>query len=402
MSRLTNFINGNRFAGLEAEMLSDGIRLRLVILKRKGQQVFIEKSVAVESLDDLSKQLPKDIPIRLALTGKGILHRRIAADPAADSRSFLAKALPNASPNDFYMQVAPASRDELWISLVRKNTADEILTQLNEKQFSVLSISLGTTALVHILPLLDQEKTEINCGNHFIQFEDGKISELQYVENENRFADFPIGGQNLENEMLPAFSFAFQQLIPLEKRIQAETEILIHSEADFFQKRLFKTGSLALLLSALLILLVNFLYFSSYREKRNELEGKVQIDGGALHEVNSLENQVKARRDFLEQAGLLHKSHYAFLADQLAAELPEEIQLTKMNFSPRLKFAEEDTIGFRPGEIEIAGRCSQTVVLNQWIQEMKNKNWIRSANLKSYVQDKSMLQGAFELKLETE
>jgi len=52
--------------------------------------------------------------------------------------------------------------------------------------------------------------------------------------------------------------------------------------------------------------------------------------------------------------------------------------------------------------MEIDGSCSQSVVLNKWLQHLKEKKWVKSTTLESYTQDKNMTQGEFEVALEIE
>jgi Tfp pilus assembly protein PilN len=178
-----------------------------------------------------------------------------------------------------------------------------------------------------------------------------------------------------------------------------QVESLNSAKEEFLQRKLFLTGGKFLLVIILLLLLGNYFSFSHYWSEKNNLDAKLQTDGGALAGLRELEKQVEVKRSFLEQAGLLRSSSPSYYADQLAAELPDEISLTRMNLAPRLKLSEEDSIAFKPGHIEIDGSCSQSVVLNTWLQSLKTKKWIKSAILQSYVQDKNMKQGEFEIAL---
>lgn len=400
--RLQQLVTGNRFAGLEVEFLPQEIRMQLVILKRKGQLVSIEKTVEdIAEIESLKKELPKDIPLQLAFTGKGVLLRRIAADPSGDLKSMLSKALPNASAKDFYLQVTPAARDEVFVSVLRKNAADELFQQLQDQQFAVTGCSIGPLAIAKLLPLLDADTTILHAGTQTLLFEDGNPAEVLTSEEESNQTYSP-GGQTIRSSLLLAFAAAFQQLLPEENRLKATIDSLENAAADFRQRRIFKTGAATLLVFTLVLLLANFFFFSHYRTRVNELQEQLQTDGGAFTEWQALQQQVASRRAFLSHAGLLEKAHYAYYADQLAAELPAEIQLSRLAMSPRLKLPEEDTIGFCPGRLAISGSCSQSVVLNRWLQLIKGKTWIRSAALLSYVQDRSMPQGVFEIELEIE
>ena len=396
--RLERIVTGSLFAGLEVQFLTEGMVLHLMLLRKKGKQLVVEKSIAgIESFELLSVHLTKDIPVAIAFTGKGILHRRIAGDPAGDPKLFLSKVLPNASLKDFYMQPIPAARDEQFVSVLRKPVVDSVLEQL--KDFAVVGCALGPFAVLNSLPLLDDVKNEIKFGNHTLHLQDNLPEEVHYAEDDHGESHFNVGGQIVDKKMLLAFSIAFQQLLPVDHRVEMQVELLESSKSDFLQKKLFIAGGKTLLAAMLLLLLGNYFLFSSYWSEKGELDSKLQINGGALTELRNLEKQVEVKRAFLEQTGLLSGSNHSYYADQLAAGLPGEISLTRMNLAPKLKLTEEDSIGFKPGRVEIDGSCSQSVVLNKWLQELKTKKWVRSATLESYLQDKNMKQGEFKIAL---
>lgn len=396
--RLQRIVTGSFFAGLEIQFLAEGMVLHLVVLKKKGKQVVIEKTVpGIDKPELLADHLAKNIPLAIAFTGKGILHRRIAGDPAGDPKLFLSKVLPNASVKDFYFQVFSAAQDEQLVSVLRKSAVDAMLEQL--KDFSVVECSLGPLAVVNCLPLLEEYKAELQFGNHSLHLQDDLPEDVQYAENASTQELFNLGGQKVEGELLPAFAIAFQQLLPAEQRAKAQVDELDSSKEDFLQKKLFVAGGKVLLVSVLLLLLGNYFLFSHYWSEKTELESKLQINGGALADLRNLEKQVEVKRTFLKQAGLLRGSNHSYYADQIAAGLPNAILLSRMNLAPRLKLNEEDSIGFKPGRVEISGSCSQSIVLNKWLQDIKTKSWVKSATLESYLQDKNMKQGEFKVAL---
>jgi Tfp pilus assembly protein PilN len=396
--KLQRIVTGSLFAGLEIQFLADGMILHLVVLKKKGQQLVVDKMVQdISDLDLLADHLSKNIPLAVAFTGKGILHRRVASDPAGDPKLLLSKVLPNASAKEFYLQIVPAAQDEQYISVFRKSAVDEMLVRLN--QFSLVACSFGPFAVINSLALLGDVKDKLQFGNHTLHLQDNLPEEVQFTESSSERISFTIGGQNIGAELLVAFSAAFQQLLPPGQNAAVQVESLNSAKEEFLQRKLFLTGGKFLLVIILLLLLGNYFSFSHYWSEKNNLDAKLQTDGGALAGLRELEKQVEVKRSFLEQAGLLRSSSPSYYADQLAAELPDEISLTRMNLAPRLKLSEEDSIAFKPGHIEIDGSCSQSVVLNTWLQSLKTKKWIKSAILQSYVQDKNMKQGEFEIAL---
>ena len=399
--QLHRIITGSLFAGLEIQFLAGGIAVHFILLKQKGIHLVIEKFIAnVESIEKLSYHLPKNVPLAVCFTGKGVLHKRVACDPDADAKVFLSKIFPNALLKDFYVQSVPAVHDEQFISVVRKESVDLVLEQLKAKKFSIVECSLGPFAVLNILPLLGKIDNEIKFAHHSILFNDALAEGINFSEEISDENKFTIGTQQIPSETLLAFAVAFQQLFSSSKKADAKIESIAFVKEEFFRNRKFKTGGVGLLLCTFILLIINYFVFSHYWNKKNELENKFQTDGGALAKVRELEKKVESKRSFLEQAGLLGASHNSFYADQVAAELPNEILLSELNIAPRLKISQEDSIGFTPGKIEIDGSCSKSVVLNSWMQKLKTKPWVKNIFLESYSQDKTMKDGEFAVSVE--
>lgn len=399
--RLERIVTGSVFAGLEVQFQAEGVVMYLTILRKKGKQLLVEKQVGgIEDAGSLAQHLGKNIPLAIAFTGKGTLHRRMPGDPSENPQMFLSKLLPNASVKEFCMQVFPAARDEQFVSVLRRSSVDAALQQL--QAFSVVECSLGPFAAIQSLPLFADVLNELRFGNHAFHLQDGFAEEVFYSTENPGTEPLDAGGQTIHAEMLLSFSAAFQQLLPVHARAAIRMESLQSAKEEFLQRKLFMTGGKVLLVSVIVLLLGNYFLFSHYWSEKNTLDGKLQINGGALRDLRDLEKQLEVKRDFLEQAGLLSGAAPSYYADQLASGLPADILFTRMNLAPRLKLAEEDSIGFQPGRIEIRGSCPQSIVLNQWLQELRSKAWVKNTTLESYLQDKNMKQGEFKIAVDLE
>ena len=399
---LEKYLAGSKFAGLEIQLTAEGKRMHLVVLRRKRKEASIEKQVSgIETYEELSTHLSKEIPLVIQITGKGVLYRRLAADPGADPGKLLAKVFPNASLKDFCIETLPAAEDEIFISVLRRSVAAELGSELIARGFSLVGAGIGSPAVTEILSLFGGPKPEMAFGNHFIRFKNEMPAEVIYDENPDAKEAWETGGQKVESSCLIAFAAAFGQIVPVRR---SAPRIMIENSwrPDFLQQQLFKKGRAVLLAVAFLILLINFLFFSYYRDQNAALANKLEMNGGAFRELAGLEKQVSEKRKFLSASGLAGPSHHAFYADRLAAGLPEEIVLTEMEISPRIRLADEDSIGFSPGEILLAGTCSESIILNSWMQALKKETWIKNATLEKYIQDKTMSRGEFHILLNLE
>lgn len=386
---------GTRFAGIEAEIRPDGAVFHLVILQRKGGKLSVERlPEETKSIDELPLNLLKDIPASIVITGKGILYRNVEADPDAGPEILLRKILPNVNAGEFFIS-SRNNGSTHFVSLARKNALLPLLSELKQR-CSVVSFDVGLHCTGDIQSLLPAVNV-VQCGHHVVTFEKDTISSVEYTTDTTPTDPgnvFFIGGEEVPSVALTAFAaglrIAAGNLLSLQPGMHTE----------FIQRRLFRSTLRSSVIFIFVLLLVNYFVFSHYWSRQQELETESGSEVNAMTEVNLLREQVEARTDFLQNAGLLDNSSFAWYADQLAHHMPEGIRLSQMNFSPRLNVAEEDTIGFRKSTIEISGNCEESITLNRWIQFLQEEEWISSASIRSYEQGKADATGKFSLNLE--
>jgi hypothetical protein len=398
---LQRFSASSRVVGIELIGGATDLRAHLVVLRRKRSQMEVEIVITdIDSLTQLKKYIPQGIPIIVVLSGKGILHRTVESVAGTDPAALLHKVLPNAASSDFRVHHIEAARGRKIISVVRKSAAEEQLRQLRELDLSVVACSLGASAAAEVLPLLTTEAGNIlQIGVHQLQFVDGQISDMTIVDEQQSERKLDLGGKSIPITALAAFAAALQQFTGAGTARIADDELQTAAD-DFQQRRLFRLGGLSLLAVVLILLLGNTLIFFSYWEKKNNLKEQLQVNGGMLEQVHTLEKQVAARRRFLIQTGVAQADRHSFFADRLANDLPETLTLTRMAIAPRERIAVEDSIAFRPGIILLEGECSRSIELNNWIGKLNSESWINKASLLSYKQPNSKNTGLFEIEIQ--
>jgi Tfp pilus assembly protein PilN len=391
--RIEQYLMGSRFAGVEVEMRSEKVRYHVVIIQKIGQKIKVLHSYPnLAALEDLPPDTLKGIPVAVTFTGKGVLYRTIEADADAKREVLLRKMLPNVSINDFYVNSDCIESQHHLVAVVRKSVIDPLLVELR-LQFSVINVQVGALCVNNIVRLLEH-RNENDFGSHTVHFNDASATSVSYNESENRNEQINVGGENISSNVVIAFSAAFGLLL------NQQSDEAVDERKEFLQLRLFKLTARAALVLFFLIVAANYFAFSHYRDRGEELRSLPETNGSTLAQLQQLRADVEAQRSFLENTGLLNNSSIAWYADQLAHGMPSGIQLTQMNFAPRLKLTEEDTIGFDAGKLQIAGTCTESVILNRWLQSLNEEAWVSHASILSYVQDKSRQKADFVLDLQ--
>jgi hypothetical protein len=99
---------------------------------------------------------------------------------------------------------------------------------------------------------------------------------------------------------------------------------------------------------------------------------------------------------------MFEASHVSYYADNLCVDIPSSVQLSGMNLNPFQKQkADEDKMSFQNKVILISGFCNQSIELNDWMQQIKKKNWVKKLVLLNYSQIRGMQTGEFIMQLET-
>src|SRR6185437_13950205 len=121
----------------------------------------------LRSYEELAKKVAAKVPVAGVIQGKGVLHKKVAggggvgaarAAVGGDGGSASAgagvgasragaggtgtfeEALPNANPNDFFIETVELE-GYAWLSIIRKDVLERVVGQVRELGFRVLSVS---------------------------------------------------------------------------------------------------------------------------------------------------------------------------------------------------------------------------------------------------------------------
>lgn len=387
--RMQQYLLGSQFAGLEAELMSDRIVYRLMVIQRTKKKVRIVKSLPETSeLAVVVNALPGNIPVVLCITGKGVLCKNVQADQDAERTTLLRKILPNVTAADFVLDSVYHSRGEHIVAIARHETIDAVVNEV-KSHLAVVSVRIGAVC-VHSIVSLFGDQSKIEAGTHVIAVQDRQLFAVTYQQLAGEQRELQLGTDKISSHQLIALAAAFQ----LIGRVESE------ELQEYSARKLSRLLTRSAVVFFLTVLFLNFLAFSYYRNKAAGLNARPEVTGNLNAQVNALHAEIAERKTFLTRTGLLNTISYAWYADQVAHSMPAGIQLTRLNFSPRLQLNADDSIGFDMNHLEIAGNCTQSIVLNQWLQLLKKKNWIQRAVIESFEQSHTDARGAFTLELE--
>ena len=399
-----NITENKQIIGLDCLLSADGnTHYSAIWLKKTSSKIITEKVFdKIDSLETFSLALKEKPPVILILNGKGIIHKHVSWNETDDSKSLLSKAVPNASPTEFYLQQSEPFNGKILLSIARHSLVDQALDQCLLNKLDIIGCSLGPCILENVLPLLDigmgyqydfsfSEYTLSAVDNHLENFKSGQPATTGQVK---------IGEDEISFSVLIPFAAAFSALAGLAvpktdiARVQAQKE-------ENRQKHLFQFSLYGFVGFLLILMLVNFFVFDHYKSKKQHLEQVLALNRNILQKQDTLTKEYHRKQDFLERTGMLQASRASYYADDLGRDLPVAISLSGMNINPFQKpKTEEEKISFQNKTIRVTGFCNQSLELNDWMQEVKKKSWVKNLVLLNYSQGKGMSSGEFLLQMD--
>lgn len=399
---LEKWISDRTAAGIEVVLKEHETSFNLVVLRRNGNTICIEKKAeGLKTADELKTLIDKKIPVILSITGKGVIHKKISDNERPYAlQTLLNKAMPGAALNDFNVQVSEINAEQAFVSLVRSSAGDAAIAGLTTQGIrNIANCFLGPFVLNDVFEQLGITGS-ICLSTQRLKTDNNVVTEIQPAQSEQDVTMINVGTDQLSSNLLIAFAAAFSHFLPAKKGIENSLRINNVKE-EYTAKRKFERRGMTALVAVFILLLINFFVFSAYRDKNNELNGLYALNESAIQRYDTLKKEFSFKKQFLEENGLLEHSKTSFYADQLAKALPASISWTALKINPQkeVKNAEKNSFTFENKVLEIAGKCAQSIDLNEWMKTIRQQPWIDKLTLINYTQTKKTEPGVFTLRL---
>jgi Tfp pilus assembly protein PilN len=406
---LENIISGKLAAGIEVVLLSDGSHeINLVILKKEKSTLVAEQQrLGIKNVAELSGLILPKTPIILLLNGKGIIHKKVTITDNDTDTTLISKVFPNANVNEFNIQRTYINPSQAFISLIRKELLDKVIDEFKINNLTAIyQCFLGPFTINHLLPIINErliDNEQLSIGNYQLQIREQQITDITIVESKSDLFPILIGMDNVPQKLVLAFAGAFSYFVGNLKGVGDSATINYLAE-EVKQRQKFEFRAMVLLVTTFIVLTVNYIIFNYYWNKSNELSPQLTQNEASLKQYAFLKKEYEQKKILLETNGLLENSRTSYYADRITSDMPSSILLTEMNVHPlKKKKANEEREGFffETKTITISGKSKQSTELNNWMKELKKKDWIEQVTLVNYKQESEKDNGLFliELKL---
>ena len=407
--KFSHFINRlekeNAVAGIECYWNGNSMLYNMSHLKKKNNKVEqVAALIGENSLENISKSLPKGIPVIIIVTGKSVLSRLVEVDADKNDSNILNKLIPNANLNDFclsYGHSPVTSSGEYHVSVIRKQLLLEIYSNFEKTNLSVVGCLLGALAVDNISENFNfNNEQNVLASNHFFTITGNRIVAYKKLEHEISHEEGNFGGMQINGESLLAYVAALHYFYFGYTNFPTNSDFLTTPSAVYSSKLFFMNSMKIILFSAFGILLINFIAFQQINKQL--LKKSQQYEGyqEGVFEFNRLQSEFGLKFEFMKQNGLLTPPKASFYIDKIASSIPDKIMLTSLKVYPRKDDqtgADDDGLHFDNDKIVVSGNCKRSYDLNIWIKLLNNYKWIEKIVVSDFIQNNSSEPGRFTL-----
>jgi hypothetical protein len=385
--------------GIEIKLLQDGsYRCSYAVVRRKGNVLDILEQKQVEgSLVKVLESLPRKYPLALALSGKGIIHKRSEGKHDGQSGLFR-EAFPSVEKKDFYVQEL-SREDSSWISVVRKTLAVDILGKLKSAGLKVYALSLGGLPVLGIWDMLGEMRESFSAdGHHFSVSGEGGFSGYLYAETEEGENKVKLAGDKVAPQAVLPYALAFQLFLhDRVEMVKAENEGIDLAFVTFLEDSGLKKAASVFIFVLLGMLLISFLVLSHYNSENAALSEQAGHLTAAADQGDVLKKEIALQKTKLTRMGWNGGYSYAFLLNEIGSSRPRLLNLTQVQFGEEKKTVPQ---GGTENTVKISGETTNLSSVNNWIFMLKEKKWVHGVKLLRYQQDMGSESYLFNLLIE--
>ncbi|MBD1363821.1 hypothetical protein IDJ77_08355 [Mucilaginibacter sp. ZT4R22] len=339
--------------------------------------------------------------VALNITGKGVFIRQVGK-LANVNESNLSTILPDANIRDFYVQHFQSGASS-YVAMIRRIEADKIVKELKAAGYDVLSLSLGPFVIDQTLPQLNiYGENVIFAGHNIHRSENGEWLSYKFVPGSRAPFNIKVENEEVNEEFLLAYAAAFQ-LVVLGNTgwIKAEATHLDKRLNEQVQLNKFRVRSAIILAATLVLLLVNFLAFSSLNSANNQL---AETAGRSLqngNEIEKLNEAIKQQEQLLKALGWSIDQRKLKDVSRLARLMPAGLTLSSVSIDPPATGGgrQQNQINFIDKTILITGNSASIIPVNEWLARAKAQKWVKDAQLESYLPDNDKENGEFRISI---
>lgn len=359
----------------------------IVLLERIRDKWEPKETLVCEGFEELTKRLNPNIPVCIVVSGKGVLFTQFDAESERNDDILLNKILPNARLEDFYFQRILFNENENWFTVIRVSSLKAITEQFEKNNFPVVRIGLGPFDIDAVLNAKLREKKSFQAGTYFFEHvEPGSFRFSGTGFNETPESS-EMSDHKLETRFILAFATALRFLNDGKTGVESQPPIVRESYIQFLSFKAYQV-LLPLSLGVLFVLLLgNFFAFTRLQNKEAQYAATLQAYLPLINELEETRSILTKRKILVRQSRITGRDRISYYIDRLVSVMPEILILEEISVFPFKKRSLSNEIPQAENKILIRGKTRNSQFVNNWIDSLKNFDWISDVNLLGLTQD---------------
>ncbi|MCJ8212045.1 hypothetical protein MUY27_20175 [Mucilaginibacter sp. RS28] len=395
---LSKYYRFQKVAGISIEVHRDGnVLYHVCCISLKGDQLSIDKhTVGLDQANELKKMVPPNVPVAVNIYGKGVLIKQLKAD-----QTDFTQVLPNAQPDDFYIQEFN-SGEAKYAALIRRTEADRWISQLLGLGLQPLQLSLGLFPVAHILDQL-QVKEHLSLSGYELELNgSGEWSGIKYEALTNS-RKLKLDQEQVDERAVIPYAAAFQlALSTLVSPVAALVPMLEVARDGALAKVKWRTIGVVFLCGLFVVLLVNFITLTFLESANTRLATQIGQTTKDAEQSEALADSIAAKKALLDSLGWEENQRKAKRIDEIGELLPREVKWDKLSIDPITPHSTGTgrQLKFESKVITISGTSEKLIPVNEWIERLRTKAWIRRVQLKNFSYDQEANTGRFAIQID--
>ncbi len=387
--------------GIEVFIKNAGqFEYNIVSLVRNKEEIRINDiKSGLTSIEDLKNYIRYGTPVILSVNGWGILTKKVKSPCDHNKTDILHELLPNAKAADFYIQISEED-DESFVSVIRKTLLQTIIDSFVERDFTIYDISLGYHFLQYMASSLAMDDT-ISIREEIITFKNGRLENITKVKNElPKATEVRLKDEILPSEALNPFAAAFSYFFHKNNHVSVSEEFDYLREEHKYKVRLRSFGA-GVLLFLFILLIGNYLVLIRNNEILDRQSVTLFQNAKLITGIDSLKREIELKEKLINESGSMNMFSHSYFADRLAYLKPYSITLKSMTIQPLSgKLSENEKISFKNRIIELTGITENSLIINNWIEDIKKESWVSGLHMIEYHQNPDSRDSFFRLNIE--
>lgn len=361
----------------------------LLTIKKKANKISIGAKLTFENFETLIKTIDKKLPVLIVVEGKGVLNKEIDFENETD-----VNWQKNIDYNSIYYTDIKGAKSN-FISFCRKNIVDESITKFQKSGFQVIDVYIGSFLAALLNNVL---KKEILFSNDLkLEFENEKLTGFTKQNESVNTLNYNIGEESISSAFLPLYGSIIHFFVK-QKEVSKTINPSLNNE-ELIYKKAFNLLGVIILCSFLGSLLISYFLIQYYGTKNSELNLQTVYSNQSYQLILDLEAQKEKKLNLLKESGVLSSKFLSFYSYEIIKTIPGNISLNELNIVPlKEEYKENKKALFNNGTIIIKGETFEESSFNNWLENLKNMDWLQNFEIISLKKDKKN-KSIFEIKI---